>query len=266
MGTSEQRSLLSIILLVLIVAIAAGRATQAQGRESVPQPAKAEQLFAMANDSRQQEGQGRLVWDQALADAAMKHCLRMVAEGPISHRYEGEPDLTTRAADAGAHFSLIEENIAVGPYPSNIHEGWLNSPGHRANLLNPEIDHVGIAAVAAQGVLFAVADYSRAVAVLSQSQVEGAIAGLLRARGVSVRRDPANARAACRLDRGLPAGSGGDTPQFVMRWQDSNVDQLPPRLVEGLASGKFRQAEVGSCPARNTQGSFTMFRVAVLLY
>src|SRR3954447_4167864 len=116
----------------------------------VPQAAKAEQLFAMANATRAQEGRGRLVWDEALAEAALKHCMRMAAEGPIAHRYGGEPDLTARAADAGAHFSLIEENIAVGSYPATIHQGWLNSPGHRANLLKPDIDHVGIAVVAAQ--------------------------------------------------------------------------------------------------------------------
>lgn len=230
------------------------------------QPAKAEQLFAMANATRAREGRGRLVWDQALADAAMKHCMRMVSEGPLSHRYGGEPDLSARAGDAGAHFSLIEENIAIGPYPGSIHQGWLDSPGHRENLLNPEIDRVGIAVIAARGVLYAVADYSRGVAALSQSQVEAHVGSLLRARGVSVLRENGEARAACRLDKGLPAGNGSNTPSFVMRWQDANLDQLPPRLVESLSSGRYRQAAVGSCPARGAEGSFTVYRVAVLLY
>ena len=179
----------------------------------------------------------------------MKHCMRMAAEGPISHQYRGEPDLTARAGEAGAHFSLIEENIAVGSYPGSIHQGWLNSPGHRANLLNAEIDHVGIAVVAAQGVLFAVADYARAVPVLTQSQVEAQIGSLLRATGVSVFATPADARAACRLDHGLPALAGTNSPEFVMRWQDANLDQLPDRLVENLAVGRYRRAAVGSCPA-----------------
>ena len=69
-------------------------------------------------------------------------------------------------------------------------------------MLNPEIDHVGIAVVAAKGVLFAVADYARAVAVLSPPQVEAQIAGLLRSQGVSVVRETTDARAACRLDKG----------------------------------------------------------------
>jgi hypothetical protein len=250
-----------------MLVLSAGAFAHAQREDRTPQPAKAEQLFALANQTRAQEGRGRLVWDQALADAAMKHCIRMAAEGPIAHRYGGEPDLTSRAGEAGAHFSLIEENIAVGSYPASIHNGWLNSPGHRANLLNADIDRVGIAVVAAQGVLFAVADYSRAVPVLSPAEVESTVGRLLRGKGLALRRDTTEARAACRLDHGLPPqADGAGTPQFVMRWQDSNLDQLPARLIETLASGRYRQAEVGSCPARSAEGAFTVYRVAVLLY
>lgn len=251
---------------MLLLAMAGALAASAQRGEHVPQPAKAEQLFAMTNATRAQEGRGRLAWDQSLADAAMKHCLRMAAEGPIAHRYGGEADLTTRAAAAGAHFSLIEENIAVGSYPGSIHQGWMNSPGHRENLLNPEIDRVGIAVVAAQGVLFAVADYARAVPVLTPAQVEAQVAGLVRGHGVSIVRDTTDARAACRLDKGLPTLAGGNTPEFVMRWQDASLDNLPPRLVESLASGRYRRAAVGSCPPRDAEGAFTVYRVAVLLY
>jgi hypothetical protein len=253
-------------MTILLLAAASAHMAQSQRGERTPQPAKAEQLFAMANATRAEEGRGRLVWDEALAEAAMKHCMLMAAEGPIAHRYGGEPDLTARAGAAGAHFSLIEENIAVGTYPGTIHQGWLNSPGHRANLLNPDIDHVGIAVVAAQGVLFAVADYARSVPVLSQTQVENTVAALLHAKGLVVRRDTTDARAACRLDHGLPSLAGTSMPEFVMRWQDANLDQLPPRLLASVASGRYRQAEVGSCPARDTEGAFTVYRVAVLLY
>ena len=79
-------------------------------------------------------------------------------------------------------------------------------------------------------------------------------------------RDATNARAACRLDKGLPSLAGVNTPEFVMRWQDANLDKLPARLLENLASGRYRRAEVGSCPPRDGQGAFTVYRVAVLLY
>ncbi len=272
MGVIQRR--VCACLAIFVFAAGAIFSAQGQRRDSagsrepagLPQPAKGEQLFALANATRAQEGRGRLVWDQTLAEASMRHCMRMAAEGPISHRYDVEPDLTARAADAGAHFSRIEENIAVGAYPGSIHQGWLDSAGHRANLLNPEVDHVGIAVVAAQGVLYAVADYARAVPVLTETEVEGQIGSLLRAQGIAMARDTKTARAACRLDKGLPSSEGGASPEFVMRWQDSDLDRLPPRLVENLASGRYRRAEVGSCPPHEAQGAFTIYRVAVLLY
>ena len=47
----------------------------------------------------------------------------------------------------------------------------MNSPGHRANLLSPDVDRVGVAVVASRGVLFAVADYARAVPALTQTKL-----------------------------------------------------------------------------------------------
>jgi uncharacterized protein YkwD len=234
---------------------------QATGAETVP--AKAEQLFALANQTRAAQGLVTLKWDPALAAAALQHCMRMAAEGPIAHRYGGEPDLTARASQAGAHFSLIEENIAVGSYPASIHQGWMDSPDHRANLLSPDVDRVGIAVVAAQGVLFAVADYARAVQVLTPVQVEAAFAGMLRAKGLAILKDPAQARAYCASSGRF---NGPDPPSFLMRWQNPDVTQLPPLLVEKIAPGRYRQAAVGSCPAQDVDGGFTVYRVAVLLY
>ncbi len=229
-------------------------------------PTAAEQLFALANRSRADSGAGRLVWDQALADAARQHCLRMAAEGPIAHRYGGEPDVSERAGQAGAHFSLIEENVALAPTPEEIHDEWMHSPGHRANLLNPAVDRVGIAVVASRGELYAVADYARGVQTLSPAQVEARVAGLIRPSGVAILNNPGQARAACALDHGLPESQGGPQPQFVMRWQGADLNRLPQILVEKLASGQYRRASVGSCPAQVSQGDFTAYRLAVLLY
>ncbi|MGA3334494.1 MAG: CAP domain-containing protein [Terracidiphilus sp.] len=238
----------------------------AAGQDGAGLQGESEQIFALANQARAQAGVGRLEWDPALAAAALQHCLRMAAEGPIAHRYGGEPDLSARAAQAGARFSVIEENVAVGMSAAAIHEEWMQSPGHRANLLSPEVDRVGVAVVAARGALYAVADYSRAVQQLSAAQVEARVAALIRVSGVAILRNPGVARATCAMDDGMPPTAGGAMPRFVMRWQAGDLDQLPKALVDKLTSGNYRQAAVGSCPAQVSEGSFTAYRVAVLLY
>jgi len=226
-------------------------------------PSGAEQLFALANQTRASRGLGSLKWDSALAAGALQHCTLMANMGSISHRYQGEADLTVRASQAGAHFSLIEENVAVGPYVDGIHKGWMNSPGHRENLLNPQIDRVGIAVVERGGSFYAVADYARAVPVLTPSQVEAAVAGMLHARGLSVVSDASQARAYCSSSAQFK-GSGARSA--LIRWESADVTQLPSYLAQHVASGEYRAAAVGSCPAQGADGTFTVYRVAVLLY
>jgi hypothetical protein len=255
-----------ILYLVLVAPVilaqdSSSRYSQSDRNHSI-QP-EAWQIVQLANQARAAAGAGPLKWDTALAKAARQHCLRMAAEGPISHRYGGEPDLDQRAEQAGAHFSLIEENVAIGPTPARIHNEWMNSAGHRSNLLNPKVDRVGVAVVASRGVLYAAADYERSVPVLTQNQVEAAIAQLLQRRGVTVLDDPADARAYCAQgSEAINRGGAG----FRMMWQEADLSQLPKGLRDRLASGQYSQAAVGSCPARDVEGSFTAYRVAVLLF
>lgn len=228
--------------------------------------AESQQIFALANQARMQAGVGRLVWDPALATAALKHCQRMAAEGPIAHRYGGEPDLSERAAQAGAHFSVVEENVAIGPSAASIHNQWMQSPGHRENLLSTDVDRVGVAVVTARGVLYAVADYSRAVQSFNGPQVEARVAALVRQSGVTILGDASVARAACTTDEGMPRANDGMQPRFIMRWQDPDLSQLPQALKDKLATGRYRAAAVGSCAAQDSGGAFTTYRIAVILY
>lgn len=254
-------------LFILTVLLVFSPASAEQQNDSLPviQPA-AVQLLALVNQAREAAGAGPLKWDDSLAVAARKHCQRMAAEGPIGHRYPGELDLSERAGLAGAHFDLIEENVAIGTTAREIHDQWMHSTGHRQNMLNPEVNRVGIAVIASRGVLYATADYAHGVQQLSQAEVEGQVAGLIRPSGVKILPNPALAREACNLESGVPRTNGGLQPGFVMRWQDSDLSHLPKALVDQLATGHYRDAAVGSCDPGGVEGTFTAYRIAVLLY
>jgi len=254
----------SILCLALFAAgMLAQRDLTAQAESSRTIQPEAWQLLQMANQARATTGAQPLKWDPALAAAARQHCLRMAAEGPISHRYAGEDDLSVRAGQAGAHFSMIEENVAMGPTVDSVHVGWMHSPGHRDNLLNPNVDRVGIAVVASRGELYAVADYEQSVKVLEQDEVEAVVGRLLRASGVSLREDRVDARAYCAEGKDAEITS---QPGFLMMWQGPDLTRLPQKLVARLASGQYHEAAVGSCPTTDLGGSFTAYRVAVMLY
>ncbi len=120
-------------------------------------------LLDSANHDRAARGLPPLKWDPALARAAHQHALQMAQHISLSHQFPGEPDLPARAAAAGSRFSSIAENVAEGPTAANIHAQWMKSAPHRANLLDTDLDSVGIAVAARNGQLFAVEDFSRAV-------------------------------------------------------------------------------------------------------
>jgi len=255
-----------IRLVLSLAALSAGIAT------AFAQSPDEKTVMDLSNRSRAEAGVAPLQWDAALAAAARAHAERMAQEGPIAHRYGGEADLPERAATAGARFSLIEENIAVGQSPAQIHDGWMRSPGHHDNLINPKIDHIGVALVSVRGVLYAVADYSQSVATLTPADVEWKVGAVVAQHGVALATGEQIevARRYCALDEGKSLATLGLKARFLMRWQSPEIPKLPPELEQALASGQYTQAAVGACDAKGAanapQAAFTAYRVAVLLY
>lgn len=219
-------------------------------------------LVAAANHDRAEAGLEPVRTDRLLEQAALAHANAMAAHGEISHQFPGEPDLAARAGAAGARFSLITENVAEAPTSLKIHDLWMKSAGHRANLLDPAVDSVGIAVVSVRGQLYAVEDFSRSVQHLTPGQQESTVASLLAPSGIRLLADPADARQTCQLKTGY---SGLRQPWFIMRYTTSSLDRLPDQLVERLASGKYHQASVGACTTGRAAG-FTSFSLAVLLF
>jgi Cysteine-rich secretory protein family len=164
-------------------------------------------------------------------------------------------------AAAGLRFSLIAENIAEGPSANNLHQQWMNSPPHRANLLDPELNAVGIAVVQGAGILFAVEDFSAAVPALNLDAQELQVASLLSAHFLRLVSATDDARRTCDMDRGWV----GQKPLSVMRYETTDLSRLPDDVEQKLQGGRFRTAAVGACDAGSSSG-FTRFRIAILLF
>jgi uncharacterized protein YkwD len=120
------------------------------------------ELFASVNQARQSQGLAPLRWDESLAAAARHHAEVMAEHGSAQHGFEGEPSLSARAKLAGAHFSWLSENVTQGPTSDFIHEQFMKSPLHRANILDKDMDSIGVGVVEQGRQLFAVEDFSQA--------------------------------------------------------------------------------------------------------
>lgn len=271
---ARSKSRLASIAFVLVIFMAMRALATSPAANPVPDShnekwevmrADEARVFALGNAARAAQGLKPVDWDPALAAAALQHCERMADDGTISHRYSDEADIDVRAAQAGAHFSLVEENVAEGPSATLIHQAWMNSPRHRENLLSPDVNRVGVAVVSRGNILYAVVDFTLAVPVWSPEQVEAAISSLVKAQGLSVDSNSAAARVACAQDHGIPAVLDGARPEFIMRWKDTQLVRLPQPLLARIETGQYREAAIGSCDTNTAENAFTAYRVAVLL-
>jgi uncharacterized protein YkwD len=120
------------------------------------------QLFAGVNRARKAQGLAGLKWDEALAAAARRHAGLMALHNSAEHAYTGEPSLASRATQAGAHFVWLAENVIQGPGLQTIQDEFLKSPNHRANILDAEMNSMGVGVVERGGQLFVVEDFSKA--------------------------------------------------------------------------------------------------------
>jgi uncharacterized protein YkwD len=120
------------------------------------------ELFNAVNQERKAHGLPSLNSDEALANAARKHAQRMAEQGTISHQLPGEPSLPSRAKAAGARFTWLSENVDEGPNAAAIHQSFMKSPQHRANILDGDMDSAGIGVAERNGQMFAVEDFSKA--------------------------------------------------------------------------------------------------------
>jgi len=245
-------------LAAMSLAILVLSSSPAQGQAGGP----AQTLFESANHERAARGLAPLMWSAMLAAAARHHAVRMAGENTLSHQLPGEPGMAERASQAGARFSSLAENVAEGPTAEDIHRQWMNSPPHRANLLDPQLDSVGIAVAERKGVLFAVEDFSLAAGKLSVEEQEGIVSAKLQSRGLRLLNYTNDARRSCVLDNGF---AGSHVPSFVLHYATPDLQTLPDLLEHRIQTGKYHSAVAGACPS-NAKIGFSNYRIAVLLF
>jgi uncharacterized protein YkwD len=219
-------------------------------------------FFDSANRERVARRLQPLKWDNALAAAARQHARLMAEQNSLSHQLPGEPPLDRRAGQAGARFSQVGENIAIGRQPPAIHTRWMHSPGHRANILDVHFTALGVGVIEDDGELYAVEDFSVAVASLAIEAQEEKVTALLAAKGLRVSSERENARKLC-ADELAPAGHQS---MLILRYEAPDISELPEALERKIRESKYRQAAVGACRPKESATGIARFRITVLLF
>lgn len=123
--------------------------TTAMASSNCALPANANQMAseiaAGVNASRRANGQAALTYNPTLGQAAMTHACDMVARNFFDHQGSDGSNSQTRVRRAGYRDCLVAENLAWGyPQSSQIIDGWMQSSGHRSNMLHPRVQEMGI--------------------------------------------------------------------------------------------------------------------------
>jgi hypothetical protein len=253
------RLLAAFVLAALIGMWFAPRASSAPAGR--PSTSAEQMLYDAVNRERASLGLHQLQWDTALANAARLHTTLLAEHDALSHRFNGEADLQTRLRLAGATFRLVAENVAQAPDVQSLHIAWMNSPPHRANILDPQVNSIGIAIERRGEQYFATQDFSASVVQLNREEQEQQVARLLQANGLGVIANPEEARKNCDQSRAFYTTQ----PVSISRFETSDLGRLPNELARMAASGRYRRAAVGACEVP-TVTPFARFRLTVILY
>jgi uncharacterized protein YkwD len=109
-----------------------------------------QRLLQLLNRTRAENGVPPVRSHSGLRKVARAHSQDMVENDFVGHSSPNTGSASDRVRGAGFSSGLVLENIGRGYSAKEIHRGLLRSPGHRANIVNPDVTHVGIGVVAEQ--------------------------------------------------------------------------------------------------------------------
>lgn len=110
------------------------------------------ELLALVNAERQRAGVRPLTLNSRLTTAAQRHAEDMARTRQFSHTGSNGSSVGDRAAASGYRSSYVGENIGMGYVnAAAVMNGWMNSTGHRQNILNSNYTELGVGLIQDQG-------------------------------------------------------------------------------------------------------------------
>jgi Cysteine-rich secretory protein family len=234
------------------------------------------QIFDWTNQERAKVNVPPLKWNDHLAIAARLHSDEMAKEKELTHQVKGEAVFTERLSLNGAHFSAAAENVGYGGDAETLQSGWMHSPPHRANLLNPAYTEMGVGIFRSGNQLWATEDFATTVEGYSSEDFETVVAEEIASRRSARRLPPLQAirsaqlrRVACSGEASAGAALGAVPHHNMQAWAfnftGSTPDHLPDNLLNRVLDLPTGAYSIGACPLQTNNG-LTSYRVLIVLY
>lgn len=110
---------------------------------------RADEVVTLTNRERAKQKRTSLVVNDRLQAMAEAKAADILAQQYFEHKSPDGRTVTDLAKEAGYEYVLVGENLALGNFASSaaLVKGWMNSPGHRANILQKKFTEIGVATV-----------------------------------------------------------------------------------------------------------------------
>ena len=266
MSASNHRATLSprlspraFLASVVVALLATSSFAIAQDREDT---AAEQQILVLINQERSQAGAAPVTLDPRLTAAALKHCQRMIQADSLVHQLPGEDPLILRLVAEGVRSDHDGENIALNGDVVSAHAALMQSPGHRANVLGPQFNAVGIAVVVTGELLYVTEDFAHVLPDFSDFEADAAAQQAINdyVRSLHMPLPVRKARTqltrmACDLAREdkLDATHARNIPGVTsgVAWTATDLSKLPPGLRQTLSTPLSAGYSLGVCFAQS---------------
>lgn len=235
------------------------------------------QLVRLINQERANQGLRPVTVDQRLTKAARKHTQLMMEHEALAHRFAGEPTLEVRFADENLPSDRQAENIGFSNDVRSAHNGLMNSPPHRATILDSNYNVVGVAVMRSGDHVYVTEDFAHRPVEYSEPEADAvlqrAIDDYARAHGTAapVRKRQSRLRQmACAmalndaLDNQKPAEVPGVQEAAV--WTTGTPEKLPSGAKELLSHPMSAGYSLGACFAPSLSHPGGVYWVVMVVY
>jgi len=110
-------------------------------------PVAEREIFDLVNQERAKQGLKQLKWSDQLSNVGRAHCLDMFKRSYFSHYTPEGKSPFDRMDQAGINYLAAGENLAYAPSVAIAHQGFMNSKGHRENILRKEFGTLGVGVI-----------------------------------------------------------------------------------------------------------------------
>lgn len=202
------------------------------------------------NHERVKNGLSPLEWNDQAAAAARAHARLLVENSNLSHQFPGEASLPERIGATGVRFTVAAENVARTEWIEDVHPALMGSSGHRANMLSPRYNAVGISVIEAQGRIFVTQDFIFLVPEYSEALFASAFAESFslarKGRKAEIHPNALLHELACTTDGDAAKLAGRVTEaRSVVVFTSSDPHSLPEQILSRAAD--FHRMNFGVC-------------------